>query len=122
MSGVDSKRTIEQLLEILRADPNDTPARLKLGDIYAKSGEWPNALETYEWVAKCYAQQCLILKAVAVYKYMCSLVAGHAPQLRRRYAHVPLILADLFQQLGVPTLAVAALDALGPGSGEHELS
>jgi lipopolysaccharide biosynthesis regulator YciM len=119
---VDSKRTIEQLLELLRVDPNDTRARLKLGDIYVKKGEWPNALEMYEWVAKYYAQQGLILKAVAVYKYMCSLVVGHAPQLRRRYAHVPLVLADLFQQLGVPSMAATALDALGPGSGEHELS
>jgi tetratricopeptide (TPR) repeat protein len=119
---MDSTRTIEQLLELLRADPNDTRTRLKLGDVYAREGDLPNALEMYEAAAKYYAQQGFALKAVAVYTQICEMVVRHAPQLRRRYAHGPPILADLCKQLGLADRAVAALEALGPGSGEHELS
>jgi hypothetical protein len=49
------------------------------------------------------------------------MVVRDAPHLRPRYAHVPPILADLYQQLGLSSDAVAALDALGtgPAGGEH---
>jgi tetratricopeptide (TPR) repeat protein len=121
---VDAKRTIEQLLELLRADPNDTRTRLKVGDLYARSGDLPRALEMYEGAAEYYAQQGFALRAVAVYKQICETIVRHAPQLRSRYAHVPPVLAHLFQQLGMTDEAVAALDALDidPVSGERELS
>jgi len=109
-----SKRAIEQLLALVSADPNDMRTRLKLGDLYARTNEHAKALEMYEAVGKLYADQGFMLKAIAVYKQMCTMVERDAPLLRRRYAHVPLILAELFQRLGLDRDAVAALDALGP--------
>jgi len=110
---VNSTRAIEQLLAIVHADPTDMRARLKLGDVYARTGNHPNALEMYEEVGRYYAHEGFMLKAVAVYKQMCEMVARDAPHLRQRYAHVPPLLAGLFQQLGLNNDAVAALDALG---------
>ena len=111
---MDPRRTIEQLLEVIRSDPNDMRSRLRLGDIYARARDIPNALAMYEEVAKYYAFQGFALKAVAVYKQMCQMVVRDAPELRARYVHVPPILADQFERLGVHSLAVDALDALGP--------
>ena len=118
---MNSKRTIEQIFELVRADPTDVPSRLKLADLYAKTGDLPNALQQYEWVAKYYAYVGFALKAIAVYKQICTMVARDAPELRHRYTHVPPILADLFERLGVHDMAVNALDALGPNpsSGRH---
>jgi hypothetical protein len=42
------------------------------------------------------------------------MVAKSAPEIRRRYSHVPLILAGLLQDLGLERDAALALDALGP--------
>ena len=48
---MDPKRTIAQLLAAIRADPTDARSRLRLGDLYAKLGDVPNALAMYEEVA-----------------------------------------------------------------------
>ncbi len=121
---MDSKRAIEQLLELVRADPSDVRSRLKLGDVYARSGDVARALTMYEEAGRYYAQEGFALKAVAVYKQICKMVVRDAPHLRRRYLHVPPILANLLQQLGLLNDAVAALDALGPDpeGGKHDLS
>jgi hypothetical protein len=52
------------------------------------------------------------VKAIAVYTQTCAIVAADAPELSSRYAHVPPILADLLQRLGLTREATAALDAL----------
>jgi tetratricopeptide (TPR) repeat protein len=109
---MDPKRTIDQLLAAVRADPTDTRSRLRLGDLYAKLGDVPNALGMYEEAAKYYDHQGFALKALAVYKQICSIVTANAPHLRHRYAHVPPILSELFQRLGMNDQAVTALDAL----------
>jgi hypothetical protein len=92
-------------------------SRLKLGDLYARAGEVPNALQMYEEVARFYAHQGFVLKAVAVYKEICAIVVRDAPHLRPRYAHVPPILAELYRHLGLSNDAIAALDALGQDRG-----
>ncbi len=110
---MDPKRTLDRLLAAVRADPTDVRSRLRLGDLYAKLGDVPNAIAMYEDVAKYYEHQGFSLKALAVYKQICSVVMANAPHLRHRYAHVPPILSDLFQRLGLNDRAVTALDALG---------
>ncbi len=116
-----SKRAIDESLARVRADPTDVLSRLKLAALYAKAGDLPNALEQYEFVAKQYVDLGFALKAIAVYKMMCQTVVRDAPELRTRYAHVPPVIADLLERLGVHELAVEALDALGPSpsSGSH---
>jgi hypothetical protein len=114
---MDPKRTIDQLLAAVRADPGNTAPRLELGDLYAKTGDVPNALAMYEEVGSYYEHQGFALKALAVYKHICSMVVASAPHLRARYAHVPPILAELLQRLGLNDEAVTALDALGEDGG-----
>jgi tetratricopeptide (TPR) repeat protein len=116
-SRVDPKRIIDRLLAAVRADPTDVRSRLRLGDLYAELGDVPNALAMYEEVAKHYEHQGLTLKALAVYKQICSVVMANAPHLRHRYAHVPTIISSLFQRLGLNEQAVTALDALATHEG-----
>lgn len=116
---MEPKRTIDQLLLVVRADQTDMAARLELADLYTKAGDVPNALTMYEEVAKYCAYQGFPIKAIAVYKQICSMVVSSAPHLRHRYAHVPPILSGLFQQLGLNKKAVSALDALGRDGGHR---
>jgi protein involved in temperature-dependent protein secretion len=113
-----SKRSIDQLLAVVRADPTNMAIRVELADLYTKAGDMSNALATYEEVAKYCAYQGFPIKAIAVYKQICSMVVADAPHLRHRYAHVPPILSELFQRLGMNKQAVSALDALD-ALGEH---
>jgi tetratricopeptide (TPR) repeat protein len=110
---VDKKKydkAIAELLKITQEEPNDARTLLKIGDLYSKVPDFPNAIATYERVAKLYAQQGFALKAIAVYKQIREMLVKHAPQLESRYAHITPLLADLFQQLGLVSDALAALD------------
>ncbi len=109
---MNPKRAIDRLLAAVRADPTDARSLLKLGDLYAKLGDVPNALAMYEEVAKYYERQGFSLKALTVYKQICSMVMANAPHLRHLYTHVPPIISNLFQRLGLNDEAVTALDAL----------
>jgi tetratricopeptide (TPR) repeat protein len=112
---VDKKKydkAIAELLKIIQEDPNDARTLLKVGDLYSKSADFPNAIATYERVGKFYAHQGFALKAIAVYKQIREMLVKHAPQLEDRYAHITPLLADLFQQLGLTSDALAALDEI----------
>ena len=112
---VDKKKydkAIVELLKIIQQEPNDARTLLKVGDLYSKIPDFPNAIATYERVGKFYAQQGFALKAIAVYKQIREMLVKHAPQLEERYAHITPLLADLFQQLGLTSDALAALDEI----------
>jgi len=112
---VDKKKydkAIAELLKIIQEDPNDARTLLKIGDLYSKLPDYPNAIATYERVGKFYAHQGFALKAIAVYKQIREMLVKHAPQLEERYAHITPLLADLFQQLGLTSDALAALDEI----------
>jgi tetratricopeptide (TPR) repeat protein len=112
---VDKKKfdkAIAELLKIIQEDPNDARTLLKIGDLYSKIPDFPNAIATYERVGKFYAHQGFALKAIAVYKQIREMLLKHAPQLEERYAHITPLLADLFQQLGLTSDALAALDEI----------
>ncbi|MBI5902848.1 MAG: tetratricopeptide repeat protein, partial [Deltaproteobacteria bacterium] len=49
-------------------DPRDISVRLKIGDLYVKSGRKAEAIKEYTEVAKANAQRGFYLKAIAVYK------------------------------------------------------
>ncbi len=105
-------KAIAELLKITQEDPNDARTLLKIGDLYSKVPDFPNAIATYERVGKFYAHQGFALKAIAVYKQIREMIVKHAPQLEERYAHITPLLADLFQQLGLISDALAALDEI----------
>src|SRR4029077_17369188 len=91
-------------------DPNDARTLLKIGDLRSKMEAYPEAIATYERVGKFYAAQGFALKAIAVYKQIRELIAKHAPQLEDKYGDIAPKLAELYQQLGLTSDALAALD------------
>ena len=110
---VEKKRYDKAILEyqkLVDSDPNDVRTLLKIGDLQLKQEAYPEAIATYERVGRFYAQQGFALKAIAVYKQIREIVGKHVPHLEERYAHIPPKLAELYQQLGLVSDALAALD------------
>ncbi len=110
---VEKKRYPQAVLEyqkIIEQDPNDARTLLKIGDLQLKMEAFSEAIATYERVGRFYAQQGFALKAIAVYKQIREIVAKNVPHLEERYAHIPPKLAELYQQLGLVSDALAALD------------
>lgn len=71
------KDALELYRAIVRDDPNDLNARMKIGDIHRKRGDMSSAVDAYEWVAEAYAQDGLLLKAIAICKVILSLDPRH---------------------------------------------
>ncbi len=110
---VEKKKYDKAVLEyqkLIEADPNDARTLLKIGDLQAKQFLHADAISTYETVGKLYAHQGFALKAIAVYKQIREIIAKHVPQLEERYGHITPKLAELYQQLGLTSDALAALD------------
>jgi tetratricopeptide (TPR) repeat protein len=103
-------KAVAELQKIIQEDPNDARTLLKIGDLQSKMAEFANAIATYERVGKFYAAQGFALKAIAVYKQIKDLVAKQLPHLEERYGHITPLLADLYQQLGLVSDALGALD------------
>src|SRR5258708_11079601 len=72
--------------------------------------EYAGAVATYERVGRFYATQGFSLKAIAVYKQIREIISKHVPQLEDKYAHITPKLAELYQQLGLTSDALSALD------------
>jgi tetratricopeptide (TPR) repeat protein len=110
---VEKKKYDKAVLEyqrIIQEDPNDARTLLKIGDLQSKMETYADAVATYERVGKFYASQGFALKAIAVYKQIREIIAKHVPQLEDQYAHITPQLATLYQQLGLTSDALAALD------------
>ncbi len=110
---VEKKRYDKAIVEyqkLIESDPNDARTLLKMGDLQLKMAAYPEAITTYERVGRYYAAQGFALKAIAVYKQVREIVQKHVPHLEERYAHIPPKLAELYQQLGLVSDALAALD------------
>lgn len=103
-------KAVIELRKLVEADPNDARTLLKIGDLQAKQGVYADAINTYESVGKLYSHQGFALKAIAVYKQIREIIAKHVPQLEERYGHITPKLAELYQQLGLTSDALAALD------------
>jgi tetratricopeptide (TPR) repeat protein len=103
-------RAAAEYQRILQEDPNDARILLKLGDLQSKMEAYADAVATYDRVGTFYAKQGFSLKAIAVFKQIREIIAKQVPQLEERYAHVTPRLAELYQQLGLTSDALAALD------------
>jgi tetratricopeptide (TPR) repeat protein len=103
-------KAVQEYQKLVAEDPNDARTLLKIGDLQSKMEAYPQAIETYERVGKFYATQGFALKAIAVYKQIRELIVKHAPTLEERYGHITPKLAELYQQLGLTSDALAALD------------
>ncbi len=102
----------ERLRLYLLEHENDVRARLMLGDIYCRLRDHDRALSSYERVAEIYIGEGTLIKAVAVFKQIHSLIERHAPNLAGRYAHTEHRLAGVFEQLGLRDDAVATWRAV----------
>ena len=110
---VEKKKYDKAVLEyqkLIQEDPNDARTLLKIGDLQSRWRRYADAISTYERVGKLYASQGFALKAIAVYKQIREIIAKHVPQLEEKYAHITPKLAELYQQLGLTSDALAALD------------
>lgn len=91
-------RAVAEYERLVKHDPNEVRALLRIGGLYQKKGENEQAARALERAAESYANQGFFLKAVAVYKQVLKL----APTVE---AHQRL--ADLYQQLGLLRDAMA---------------
>ncbi len=80
--------------EILADDPAELQVRLKVGDLHRRIGNRSAAVDAYGGVAKAYAEDGLLLKAVAVCKMILALDANHT--------HTQNMLADLYSRRSAP--------------------
>src|SRR5262245_22814405 len=110
---VDKKkydRAIAEYQRIVQEDPNDARTLLKIGDLQARLQAYPEAIATYDRVGQYYSSQGFALKAIAVYKQIRELIKKHAPDLADRYGHIVPKLAEIYNQLGLTSDALAAYD------------
>ncbi|MCK5237241.1 MAG: tetratricopeptide repeat protein, partial [Deltaproteobacteria bacterium] len=70
--GYNDKAVVEYK-KVLEMDPSDISIRLRLGDLYSKSGMKDEAIKEYEDVAKVNTKKGFYLKAIAVYKQILKL-------------------------------------------------
>lgn len=103
-------RAIAEYQRIIQEDPNDARTLLKIGDLQARLQAYPEAIATYDRVGQYYSSQGFALKAIAVYKQIRELIKKHAPDLADRYGHIVPRLAEIYDQLGLTSDALAAYD------------
>jgi tetratricopeptide (TPR) repeat protein len=99
--GVYDKAIVE-LQKLVKADPSDVRTWLKIGDLYVKLNQRPQAIDTYGRVAEQYAGQGFFHKAVAVYKQILNLDATRLD--------VKLKLAEMHESMQLTSDAMAAYE------------
>jgi pilus assembly protein FimV len=78
---------------ILRHDPKDQATLMTVGDLFARQGDMPQAVEYFERLAHVYLNDGFNSKAIAIYKKIAKLAPNELAPLER--------LADLYVQQGV---------------------
>ncbi|HKQ87474.1 MAG TPA: tetratricopeptide repeat protein [Candidatus Acidoferrales bacterium] len=86
-------QAISEYRQILRHDPKDQATLMTVGDLYARQGDMPNAIEYFERLAQVYLSDGFNSKAIAIYKKIAKLAPNELAPLER--------LADLYVQQGV---------------------
>jgi len=86
-------KLINEYEEIVRQNPEDYRARIKLAEFYAKQGNQQRAEEEFLTVAKSYKDDGFNLKAIATYKQVLKLNADNST--------IILELADLYKRQGL---------------------
>lgn len=87
-------KAIAEYRRLVEENPKDVRTWLKIGDLYTRKGARKEACETYERVARAYAEQGFYLKAVAVYKQILKLDPSRLDvqlALAEMYVHLQLV-------------------------------
>jgi tetratricopeptide (TPR) repeat protein len=104
-------KAIAEYQRIVKQDPNDIRAKLKLGDLYIRAGETDAAVQVLREVAEHYSQEGFTLKAVAVLKQIL--------KLDPRLADVSVALAAHLHQQGLVNEAVRQYKDAARIYGQH---
>ncbi len=97
----DLKDALKLYERVVFEDPTELQCQLKIGDIHRKMGNFDAAVTEYEPVARAYAEDGLLLKAIAVCKMILSVDADHTS--------TQAMLADLYaKRRGTPAPQAAA--------------
>ncbi|MGA8222284.1 MAG: tetratricopeptide repeat protein [Candidatus Acidiferrales bacterium] len=86
-------QAIGEYQQILRNDPKDQATLMTVGDLFARQGDMPQAIEYFERLAQVYLSDGFNSKAIAIYKKIAKLAPNELAPLER--------LADLYVQQGV---------------------
>ncbi|HVB56760.1 MAG TPA: tetratricopeptide repeat protein [Candidatus Acidoferrales bacterium] len=86
-------QAIAEYQQILRHDAKDQATLMTVGDLFARQGDMPHALEYFERLAQVYLNDGFNSKAIAIYKKIAKLAPAELAPLER--------LADLYVQQGV---------------------
>ena len=86
-------QAIGEYQQILRHDAKDQATLMTVGDLFARQGDMPQAVEYFERLAQVYLSDGFNSKAIAIYKKIAKLAPNELQPLER--------LADLYVQQGV---------------------
>jgi len=86
-------QAIGEYQQILRNDPKDQATLMTVGDLFARQGDMPQAIEYFERLAEIYLNDGFNSKAIAIYRKIAKLAPAELVPLER--------LADLYIQQGV---------------------
>ena len=86
-------QAIAEYQQILRNDAKDQATLMTVGDLFARQGDMPQAIEYFERLAHVYLSDGFNSKAIAIYKKIAKLAPNELAPLER--------LADLYVQQGV---------------------
>src|ERR1700726_4580466 len=86
-------QAIGEYQQILRHDAKDQATLMTVGDLFARQGDMPHAIEYFERLAQVYLHDGFNSKAIAIYKKIAKLAPNELEPLER--------LADLYVQQGV---------------------
>ncbi len=86
-------QAVAEYQQILRHDSKDQATLMTVGDLFARQGDMPHAIEYFERLAQVYLNDGFNSKAIAIYKKIAKLAPAELAPLER--------LADLYVQQGV---------------------
>lgn len=86
-------QAIGEYQQILKHDPKDQATLMTVGDLFARQGDMPRAIEYFQRLAEVYLSDGFNSKAIAIYKKIGKLAPNELAPLER--------LADLYVQQGV---------------------
>ncbi len=86
-------QAIAEYQQILKHDSKDQATLMTVGDLFARQGDMPQAIEYFERLAQVYLSNGFNSKAIAIYKKIAKLAPNELAPLER--------LADLYVQQGV---------------------
>jgi CRP-like cAMP-binding protein len=104
------REALSLFTEIAERDPSDLSSRMKLGDIHRRQGQREQAVRTYASVARKYAEEGFLLKAIAACKVLLS--------VEPRHTETQAMLAELYakrQRPAAPAPAAGSAAAIRGG-------